>query len=126
MPTETKFDVTAGCIHHLLTGEILADEIISAFDASKTLPEVQADTPVIWEFRNATLPQLSNIVPSVKEIADYIGQNQEIERREYRAALVAESDLLYGVSRMYQAIAEFLPVEFKVFRTKDKALEWIT
>lgn len=42
-----------------------------------------------------------------------------------RAAIVASTDLAYGLSRMYEAFSYEERVEHGVFRTEAEALEWL-
>jgi len=44
-----------------------------------------------------------------------------------RTAIVASTDLLFGFSRMYQALAELRrsPLTVEVFRTVEEAREWL-
>jgi hypothetical protein len=43
-----------------------------------------------------------------------------------RAAILAPTDVLYGVSRMFQTMrGEDHPDELEVFRTLDESLEWL-
>ena len=40
-------------------------------------------------------------------------------------AFAADSDLIYGLSRMYEALISLTDWETKVFRSKNEAVEWI-
>ena len=40
-------------------------------------------------------------------------------------ALVASEDFEFGLSRMWEAIAQDLPLEIKVFRDMDEARTWV-
>ena len=42
-----------------------------------------------------------------------------------RVALVAERDSVFGMLRMYQAIAQELPLEISVFRDMEEAERWL-
>jgi hypothetical protein len=45
--------------------------------------------------------------------------------RRPRRALVVGSDLHYGLMRMFEAYSADGPREYRVFRTKDRALAWL-
>lgn len=85
------------------------------------------------------------IRPGVRELVDLSGiedirgtsisleQNIQIDRAHFeklsgmRTAIVASTDLLYGFSRMYQALAELRgsPLKVEVFRTEGEARKWL-
>ena len=41
-------------------------------------------------------------------------------------AIVTDSDLTFGMARMYQILSEPLPVQIGVFRTFDEATAWLS
>ncbi|MFH1852758.1 MAG: hypothetical protein ABIA75_10465 [Candidatus Neomarinimicrobiota bacterium] len=125
MPVTTSFNKDQGFIYHLLTGDITQKEIITAFDNSQTYPDLAADTHVIWEFQNVRLPKLSETISHVKAIANYVKNSQSLKRTGFKVALVADNDLVFGMSRMYQSVATFLPVQFMVFRKYEAAENWV-
>lgn len=43
-----------------------------------------------------------------------------------RLAIVAPSDLAYGLARMYEVAAEPLPLEARAFRSRSDALVWLS
>ncbi len=124
MPVTTKLYEDENYVHHHLTGEIDQNFLIEVFDNNKTLTGLKSDTAVIWEFERVKIPNLTSTLNSTRKIADHIKDTQVENRKNYRVALVADSDLIYGMARMYQTIAEFLPVTFRVFRSLGKAREW--
>jgi hypothetical protein len=52
---------------------------------------------------------------------------RESDGHRTRAAIVAPTDVLYGVARMFQALrGDETPEEIEVFRSMDDALRWLT
>ncbi len=125
MPVATTLAENGVYVHHLFTGEISKDDIIDAYDESLKISDLKADTSVIWEFRKVSLPNLTDTVNQVRAIADYIKENSRKEKSNYKVALVAADDLVFGLARMYQSVATFLPVEFMVFRKFTAAEDWV-
>jgi hypothetical protein len=46
--------------------------------------------------------------------------------RVVRTAIVAEADLVFGLSRMYQGVATTRSPDMEVFRSMDEATAWLT
>jgi hypothetical protein len=42
-----------------------------------------------------------------------------------RAAVIASSNLIYGLLRMYEVFNEGNPAQIRVFREPDEALKWL-
>ena len=59
----------------------------------------------------------------VRHVAQYLGPYRK--RIRGRCAVVAETDLQFGLSRMGSAYSDSVGVDARVFRSKDEALEWL-
>ena len=59
----------------------------------------------------------------IDETSKFLGS--KAEKFGKRCAIVAPFDLYYGLMRMASAFGERYGVETEVFRTEDKALEWL-
>ena len=125
MSITTEFNQKRGYVHHVFGGVISEDDIISAFDNTIVLTELKPDTPVIWEFRKVEIANIADIVNKIRGIAGYIKSKLASRKSGHKVALVSEYDLIYGMARMYQAIADFLPVELRVFRDFKTAEDWV-
>ncbi len=79
---------------------------------------------VIWDFRSIegsriTSEELNRIISFIK--------SQESNRPQGKTALVATTDLDFGLSRMGQAYADIqeLPWQIQAYRSMDEAIKWI-
>ncbi len=113
MAVKTIFNPDDNYINHFITGYIDQGLMIEIFDNSNTLQGIRSDTAVIWEFDKVKIQSLTNLLENNRKIAQYIAEWQVENRKSYKVDLVAGSDLIYGMARMYQTISEFLPVTFK-------------
>lgn len=79
---------------------------------------------VIWDYRQGSLSRLS--AEDLRSIIS-AGAPFAYKRRGGRTAIVCAHELDYGLSRMYQIIAELhhIPFEIDVFRDMQSALKWL-
>jgi hypothetical protein len=79
---------------------------------------------VLWDVSQAILNDLS--AEDVRQIAHVPRQSLEL-RKDGKTAIVAPSDLAFGLSRMYQISSqpESLPFEVKIFRDSEAAHNWL-
>ncbi len=81
------------------------------------------DLPRLWDFRDADLGPLRPV--ELRAISEY-ARTHESAGIEVRVAALAPSDLEFGVSRMYEAIAEGTDRErHGAFRDESEALAWL-
>ena len=62
----------------------------------------------------------------LRDIANFTKQHEEF-RRSGKTALVASTDLTFGLGRMYDTLVEIenLSHSVKVFRPMDEAIKWL-
>jgi len=102
-------------------GELTFDKQMNA------LREFYSGNPtanVIWDFRKIVGNRISS--QELLKIITFIKQHGK-KRPSGRTALIAASDLDFGLSRMGQAYAdvEHLTWDMEVFRSMSSALRWI-
>ena len=79
---------------------------------------------VLWDLSQAVLIDIS--AEDVRQIAHVPRQSLEL-RKGGKTAIVAPSDLAFGLSRMYQTSTQPkpLPFEVQVFRDSEAAHKWL-
>ena len=92
-----------------------AQQIVST---DKHAPNISA----LWDLRQA---DTSNIDQHFLKSLVALRENQYKEREGAKLALVANSDLKYGLSRMYEMLSSDLPQSMHVFRTINDAKDWL-
>ena len=102
-------------------GEITGHEIIAEMEEYYS---GRTTTMVIWEFSRVKGPGLST--EELQAVAA-AGRKYSEVRRGGKSAIVASEDLMYGLSRMYEAFTEMdgHPVKNKVFRSMEEARQWL-
>jgi hypothetical protein len=79
---------------------------------------------VLWDIQNADVTEFDS--GQIQRLASLPLRFTE-ERKGGKTAIVASTDLAFGLSRMFQIFGETkdLPFLFRVFRTTEDALKWI-
>lgn len=125
MPITSKVDKTKNLTIYTLTGELTLDDIQNAIKSFWEAHELTLKG--LWDARRAKLTNLKS--SDIESIAVYIGQfrHRFEERKDGKSAVVASSDLQYGLSRILSTLydIEDFPTQLKIFRIMDEALEWL-
>ena len=125
MPITSKVDKIINLTLFTLTGELTIDEILGALKSFWEARELTLNT--IWDARNAIVTNIKS--SEIETIAGFIGQyrNRFEERKNGKAAIVATTDLQYGLSRILETLyeRENAPIKLRPFRTMEKAIQWL-
>ncbi len=121
MPIETTQDKEQNLTIHVVTGQLTEEEV---FTTLERFYGGETTALVLWDFSQA---EMSSITPAV--IQRIIRKSAESGARKQRrkTAAITPSDLLFGLGRMAESYADFeaLPFDFRVFRSREMALEWL-
>ena len=125
MPITSKVEKTKNLTIYTLTGELTLDEILNAL---KSFWEAHTLTlNLLWDAQGAKVNQLKS--EEVAKIIEFIGQYKHRfeERKGGKAAIVASSNLQYGLSRIMGTFYEIegFPTQLKIFRIMDEAIKWL-
>jgi hypothetical protein len=125
MPITSQIDRIKNLTVYTLTGELNLDEIKNAIKSFWENHELTLKG--LWDVRSA---KLTNIESSdIERIAVFIGQYRHRfeERKGGKTAVVASSDLQYGLSRILGTLYEIenFPTQLRIFRIIDEAMEWL-
>lgn len=125
MSIDFRFDEDTERLIVTVTGEPTLEDYREVMRAITTSDRFPADADTIWDLRSVDPGVLSedllrSIVSARKGFPS---------RRASRVAHVADSDLGYGMLRMYEALSEVsesaLPQRLAVFRTFEEAEAWL-
>jgi len=78
----------------------------------------------VWDTRGC-IPDRRLNSESIARIVDYIKELHAPGQYHQKSALIVDSELAYGVSRIYQTLTEELPFETQIFRDNQEAQAWI-
>lgn len=123
MPIETEIDRDHGILIHKVTGDLKPKDIQAAYAQLPRLPGYRLGMPVLYIFGHGSLAKLTDT--EFEEITQIFGPHLKAAGKAYPVAFVAEKDIDYGLSRMYQVLGGHLPVKVNVFRNVADALAWL-
>lgn len=113
--------VEGGVTIFTVTGAVSAEEIIAVASEDMAHPQTR---DAIWDFSQASSVKLSGA--GIKQIADDLTSHAAyVEGR--RVALVASGAIQVGLGKMFRAFAALagLPHDYRVFRKRSRAEEWL-
>ena len=116
-------EVREGIVFTRVTGEL---DNLQAIEHLKLVRELGAGFDVYRELMD--LSGVERVTQTSEQIKMLAGEAEPLEMfKKIYLAIFAESELAYGLSRMFQVFAELAenPVEIQVFREKQEALEWL-
>jgi hypothetical protein len=125
MPITSKVEKKRNLTIFTLTGDLTLDEIIGALKSFWEGGELTLHT--LWDTQNALVKNLKS--SDIENIAWFIGQNRNRlgKRKDGKAAIVASTDLQYGLSRVLGTLyeRENVPVRLHPFRSMEEAIRWL-
>jgi len=121
MPIEYDLDRNQQLVHTRCLGDTTFDEVMEHFSTLLADPELPGRLDVLLDLSGLTsVPesdQLRRVAAETGALASTV--------RWGALAIVAVSDLLYGMSRMFQAFSESHFRDSCVFRSHDEAESWL-
>jgi hypothetical protein len=123
MPIETRLDAAHDVFVHVVTGIPTLAEVQSAAQARAGCGDGGAASGVLWDLRGLDAARYG--VPQMRPLLAAVRSRRERGEPAPRVALLAPSDLIYGVARMYASYAESDFPAVAVFRSEAEALAWL-
>jgi hypothetical protein len=122
MPIKFKLDPSKNLGTFIANGSLLFDEVQEAIQQFYTNTNPLPSRNILWDLRNASVNEIrSDEAGQLAQLAVRIDKRKEIGK----TAIVASSDLVYGVSKIFEAYTGNPDIKFQVFRDMEDALEWI-
>jgi len=122
MPIETMIDKESGIIIRTMIGDFTFEEIRSSFEALIDHHDFDKDLPVLWDFRKTDARNIYK--KEIKSIVAFY-ESQSERRSGIKVAFVVPSDFEYGIARMFEAHALYVPAEIEIFRNYEDAMAWL-
>ena len=121
MPVTYQLDPASGVIETRCMGAVTFDEVMEHFRSLEDDPSLPRRLDVLLDLDKATSApatgQLRDVAAALARLRDKV---------EFRAcAIVASSDLLFGMSRMFEVFAEGLFKRTRVVRAREDAERWL-
>ena len=122
MPLKHKIISDLKMVYVRGTGKVTADEIMTTGARIFTDSEWVNGFNIILDYREIT--ELHVKTEDVKKIVAQDKRNEHLFNQS-KCAIVAGSDLVFGLSRMWEAFSEDTKIETMVFRNIEDSLRWL-
>jgi len=121
MQISRTIDTSKHVVYATVTGEITMEEVCADLRQVAAQKNHQPELPGIIDMRKATTHLTAD---EIQQLAGFVTRHPKAVRSTRRALLV-ETDVMFGLYRMFSVYAGNSSVEFEVFRDEQKALEWV-
>jgi hypothetical protein len=105
-------------------GQLSAEDVISFLDGILASPPVPDPYFVLLDYS-----KVKDITGSITEVRAVVQRSEQLKKQTKRRcvlAVIATKPVVYGLSRMWQVLAEFKTGWYiNVFRDRDEALAWL-
>jgi hypothetical protein len=118
MPTGFDIDVTRRLVLCRCWGVLTSTEIVAHYRALRAHPEFDREFSQLADLRDVTAFEVDYRAISSEALLETFAHTA-------RRALIAESDVGFGLSRMYASYADSASQNVQVFRTQHDAEEWL-
>lgn len=121
MPVTYKIESGQRIIRTRCVGDVTFNEVVDHFRVLQQDPECPERLDVLLDLTDLTSEPSAD---QLKGVSDAIGRSREKVHFD-TCAIVASSDLLFGVSRMFEVFAEGQFRMTRVFRGLPEAEAWL-
>jgi len=124
MTVETIIDPQQNLVIHTVRRGFGLADIEPAWADMLANPEFKTGMNVLWDFRQGVhTAQFSG--SDMRHIVEMTAAHIKQRGAKYKLALLASRDLYFGLSKMFEAYGDEIPIEIHAFRTMEDALDWI-
>ena len=121
MQLKINYDAEKNILYGSYKGAFTVQQFEKQLREIVSTAEFPPDVPTIWDLSETDVSQFDwNFIQQLLEIRERFPA-----RGDALIAIVAPSDLTFGVSRMYTARGDSLPRQMQVFRTLPEAEAWL-
>ncbi|MFC1554426.1 hypothetical protein ACFL7D_07320 [candidate division KSB1 bacterium] len=124
MTIKTQIDRNKEIVIHCVTGHINLQDIVDAFEGRSGSPEYNPNYNVLWDLTGLDAKTIGT--DEIIEIANEIKTRLNERSSVYKVAFLANSDLVFGLTRMYESFVSNERVNTHIFSKIDDALKWLT
>ena len=121
MPIKLRYDDAKKLLYATITNDFHEEEIKTALDEITTSKEYSPNINTLWDVRQLSHTHFNADV--IRRIA--LVRKKFPKRDGARIAVVASSDLGFGMSRMYEFMTDDISQQLVVFRDFEAAENWL-
>jgi hypothetical protein len=123
MPITYRIHTDLGLVVTRFTGHVKDDEFVELYKAMLHDDDYALGTNELADLRAAESLNLSAL--ALRRVEEITRQRYGDSGLNFRTAIIAPRDPLYGIGRMYEVFAEDGPENVKVCRDPLEALQWL-
>ena len=120
---ELRVDRESGVLITRVVGAIDDTAFVEAYSEIATVPGVHPGIDEVVDLRDGDLSRVTRT--ALRQIDDIAGRFHADAEARPRTAVLVDSDLSFGVARMYELMAEASPEMVQVFRTPAEVVRWL-
>ena len=122
MPLRIRVDVDAGFLRAEGSGLLSLRDLQEALAAIVEHPDFAPGMPQLCDLSD--VENVDVTYGDLKAVVEWaMGRAERFGRS--KVAVVASEPVVFGVTRMYSVLAQELPTEIRVFRTREDAMRWL-
>ena len=123
MPMTYTIDKEARLVRFKGHGLLTDDEMVAGVAAMREDPDLEPDMNSLSDMRDI---EVGFTTKGVMETIGVMARSSD-RRSAAKAAIVASSDIAFGMARMFQAQSDIKGQDpaFRIFRDMDEACEWL-
>ncbi len=124
MPVNTYVDREHNMAVQKIEGDLGASEIIAAQKRLYVDLEFDPKRPCLWDASNG---RVAGAV-SAEQMRASAAESQVLWKKMAggKTAILVGRESDYGMGRMYEMLADRMPRQLRVFRSRREAIEWLT
>ena len=115
-----EIDAPRGRIYTTCSGSVMLPQVMAHFDALQRDPNRPARLDVLLDLTAITSPPEA---PQIRAAADRVGLVEDLVFGA--CAIVADSEVMFGMARMFEAHARGHFAAVRTFRRRADAEEWL-
>jgi hypothetical protein len=123
VPIVYRIEPDVGLVILVHTGVVPDDEFLSSYRTLFGDPQYQKSFNMLVDLRRADSSARSP--DTLRQLAEFVRQLFGDAEEGPKVAVVAPEDISFGLARMYEALSDTVPWDFKVFRDVKVALPWL-
>jgi hypothetical protein len=104
------------------TGEVSLSVAQTTLTALFKNPEFRPGMAIVWDLRRGSLKPFRG--DSIQSMVEFVAKRLAV-RGHGKGALVVSQQVNYGIGRMFEAYADQVPAELRVFQDFDEAMGWV-